>query len=331
MRGCKTVGVVIPAFEVSEWLPGVVRAIPEFVDHVAIVDDCSRDDTRTVAQGLASGDPRVHVIAREHNGGVGAAMKAGYRFLLSLGCEVLVKVDGDGQMDPRQMDSLVDPLVDGWADYAKGSRLSTRADIGAMPFHRLLGSIALTVLTKAASGYWQMLDPQNGYVAVTSATLEQLDMDRIDDRYFFENSMLIGLNITRARCMDVHMPAAYGGESSSMSIGRVMLDFPPKLLRGFCRRMLKRHLVVDFSPVFPLFTAGLMLLIAGATWGGYHWWLSAQTGVVATTGTVMLAVLPIFVGLQMLLQALVMDIENSRDLAISEDTYQRDKRGRATR
>jgi len=317
--------VVIPAYQVSDHLAAVVQAIPDFVDHIAIVDDASTDGTLEIADKLAD-SPKVRVLRHQKNRGVGAAVMTGFHELMERGCHILVKLDGDGQMDPALIDRFVDPLVDGWADYAKGNRLSARSDLSGMPWTRLAGSVILTFLTKIASGYWQTLDPQNGFVAITRDALERIDYRRIDGRYFFENSMLISLNMISARCMDIRMAAAYGEERSSMSIWRVLGAFPPRLLRGFVRRVLRRYLLLDFSPVFPLLTVGLLMLIGGTIWGGYHWWLSAITGKIATTGTVMLAVLPVFSGLQMLLQALVLDIENGRALAVSEQTYLRDRR-----
>lgn len=319
------IGVAIPAYQVCDQLAEVVGAVPEYVDHIVIVNDASADGTADVAATLSQ-NPRVQVVTHQVNGGVGAAVMTGFHELMQRGCQILVKLDGDGQMDPTLIGRLVDPLIDGWADYAKGNRLSARADIVGMPTTRLAGSVILTFLTKIASGYWQTLDPQNGFVAVTGDAFERLDGRLIDKRYFFENSMLIALNMISARCMDIRMAAAYGDERSNMSIWRILCAFPPRLVRGFVRRVLGRYLLMDFSPVFPLLTIGTLMLVAGAAWGSYQWWLSVVTGHIATTGTVMLAVLPLFSGLQMVLQALVLDIEHGRALTVSEQTYLRDRR-----
>jgi dolichol-phosphate mannosyltransferase len=324
MSKTQPVGVVIPAYQVETHLAKTVGRIPEFVDHIVIVDDASTDGTVTVAAQLAATSERISVLRHEDNRGVGGAVKTGFHYLLDQGCQILVKLDGDGQMEPTEIDRLVNPLTAGWTDYAKGNRLSSRADVGSMPIVRLAGSIALTFLTKLSSGYWQMMDPQNGFVAITRDALTRINMDDIDDRYFFENSMLIALNTTMARCMDVRMAASYGDENSSLRIWRTIFGFPPRLLGGFVRRMFRRYVVLDFSPIFPLFGVGVALLLAGSCWGGYHWWLGTETGKIASTGTVMLAVLPLFAGLQMLLQALVLDIENGRALSVSEHIYLRE-------
>jgi dolichol-phosphate mannosyltransferase len=326
MSKTQPVGVVIPAYQVETHLAETVARIPESVDHVVIVDDASTDGTGKVAAELELADTsgRICVLHHKENRGVGAAVKTGFQFLLDQGCQILVKLDGDGQMDPTEIDRLANPLRAGWTDYAKGNRLSSREDVGSMPTVRLAGSIALTFLTKLSSGYWQMMDPQNGFVAITRDALKRMNMDDIDDRFFFENSMLIALNTTMARCMDVRMAASYGDEKSNLRIWRAIVGFPPRLLAGFIGRVVRRYLIFDFSPIFPLFSIGAVSLLAGSFWGGYHWWLGAETGTIASTGTVMLAVLPMFAGLQMLLQALVLDIENGRALSVSEHVYLRE-------
>lgn len=324
MINSKPVGVVIPAYQVENQLAGTVELIPEFVDHIVIVNDGSTDGTGKLATELTAANSRIRVLRHENNRGVGAAVKTGLQDLLGRGCQILVKLDGDGQMDPAEIGRLVQPLIDGWADYAKGNRLSSRADVRGMPVVRLAGSVSLTFLTKLSSGYWQMMDPQNGFVAITRDTLERMDMDDIDDRYFFENSMLIALNTVMARSMDVHMASSYGGENSNLRIWRAIFGFPPRLFRGFVRRMVRRYVVLDFSPIILLFTIGSALLLMGSCWGGFHWWQSIETGKIASTGTVMLAV-TMFVGLQMLLQALVLDIENGRALSVPEHVYLRER------
>ena len=324
MSKTQPVGVVIPAYQVETHLAETVRRIPDFVDYIVIVDDASTDGTGRVAAQLAATSERISVLRHDDNRGVGGAVKTGFQYLLDQGCQILVKLDGDGQMEPTEIDRLVNPLTTGWTDYAKGNRLSSRVDVGSMPVVRLAGSIALTFLTKLSSGYWQMMDPQNGFVAITRDALTRINMDDIDNRYFFENSMLVALNTTMARCMDVRMAASYGDENSNLRIWRAIFGFPPRLFGGFIRRMLRRYVVLDFSPIFPLFGIGVASMLAGSCWGGYHWWLGAETGKIASTGTVMLAVLPLFAGLQMLLQALVLDIENGRALSISEHVYMRE-------
>ncbi|MEE2657674.1 MAG: glycosyltransferase family 2 protein [Candidatus Latescibacterota bacterium] len=317
------IGVVIPAFNVQSWIQDVVQAIPECVDCIVIVDDASTDETTERVTDIAHTVGRVEVIRHQKNRGVGGATKTGLTYLLEAGCDVLVKLDGDGQMNPSEIPRMVAPLIDGWADYSKGNRLSSRKHLSRIPVIRLAGSVGLTMLTKLASGYWQMVDPQNGYVAITAGALQEMDLSRLDEGYFFENSMLIELNIIGARCMDLSMAAVYGEEASGISVLRTVFSFPPKLLRGFLRRLFRRHIVLNFSPIPVLVTAGAGAVIAGSAWGAYHWWLSAVTTQIASTGTVMLAVLPVVVGVQMLLQALVLDVEGSRPLAVSETLYRR--------
>ena len=177
---------------------------------VTVVDDGSTDDTTEAAKHV--GDPRVTVLGSPTNEGVGGAMARGFEHALAQGDGIIVKMDGDGQMDPADLPRLLEPIVDGRCDYAKGNRFLRSRELDIMPRARLAGNFVLTFLTKLASGYWNVFDPQNGYLAITSSTLRLLDLGRLSRRYFFENDMLINLNIFDARVCDVAMPSRYGTE-----------------------------------------------------------------------------------------------------------------------
>ena len=304
------VAVVIPCYRVERHVADVIRGLPEWVDAVVAVNDASPDGTGAVLDGLAGG--RVSVVHRARNGGVGAAMADGFRRALELGADIVVKVDGDGQMDTSRLADLVEPIAADSADYAKGNRFLHTRELGRMPALRLVGNIALTFLTKLASGYWHVFDPQNGYLAIHADYLRLLDLDRLATRrYFFENEMLIQLNVEQARVLDVPMPAFYGTEESSLRIGRVLTYFPPNLVRGFLWRLWQRHVMRDFSVVVPLYLMGSVLFVFGFVFGLYVWVRALREGVPATTGTVMLSVLPFVVGVQMLLQALLFEVLQS--------------------
>jgi dolichol-phosphate mannosyltransferase len=206
---------------------------------------------------------------------------------------------------------LLDPIIDGRCDYAKGNRFLYDRELGAMPRHRLAGNFALTFLTKLASGYWNVFDPQNGYVAAHAAVLRMLDLDRLARRYFFENDMLINLNIFNVRVMDVAMPARYGNEQSAMSIGTILCSFPVHLLRGYWYRFYRKHVLHDFSPVALFMLTGLPLLGFGVVFGAYTWLQSYWLNRFASTGTVMLSVLPFIVGFELVVQALVLEIKDT--------------------
>jgi glycosyltransferase involved in cell wall biosynthesis len=303
------VAVAIPAFRAETTVAGVIAGLPPFVDHVVAVDDASPDGTGAALDAIR--EPRLTVIHHDRNRGVGGAMKTAYRRCLELGADVVVKMDSDGQMDPAQLPALLDPLIDRGCDYAKGNRFLDSRALADMPFVRLWGNLALTFLTKMASGYWHVFDPQNGYVACPARVLRRLDLDALADDYFFENDMLVHLNILECRVADVPMPARYGGAPSSLRIGRVLAGFPRRLFARFWKRILQRYVLRDFSPVALFLCAGIPLLLGGVGFGAWAWYESYHTGIVSSTGRVMLSVLPIVIGFQLILQAILLDIQSS--------------------
>ena len=300
--------VVIPCFNVEKQIAGVVRGLPDWVAAIVAVDDGSSDGTLRVLGELAGEEPRLTVIARDANGGVGAAMVTGYRAALDAGADYIVKMDGDGQMDSGELPRLLLPLLEGRADYAKGNRFRHVKDLGRMPRLRLLGNIALTLMTKLVSGYWRVFDAQNGFTAIAREALEALPLDRLDPTYAFENSMLALLNIEDRPVADVAMPAIYGDERSSLRVSRVVFSYPPRLLRMLLRRLVLKYVVYDVSPIAVYALLGSLLLGFGAIFGGYNWWLSIRTGVPATTGTTVVALLTFLMGYMLVLQALNLEI-----------------------
>ncbi|MBC8131639.1 MAG: glycosyltransferase family 2 protein, partial [Deltaproteobacteria bacterium] len=227
------IAVAIPAFKTESTILDVIRGLPEYVDHIIVVDDASPDTTWQRLQAFH--DARLTTIRHESNQGVGGAMRTAFRGALQIGCDVVVKVDGDGQMEASRIANLLDAIIDGPCDYAKGNRFLHREALAAMPRRRMFGSMALMFLTKMASGYWHIFDPQNGFIACRASVLARLELDRIASDYFFENDMLIHLNILACRVVDVPMPARYGNEVSSMKISRILLTFPLRLFRGYWR------------------------------------------------------------------------------------------------
>jgi glycosyltransferase involved in cell wall biosynthesis len=300
------VSVAIPAYNEERFIGGVVQSIPEWVDHIIVVDDCSTDATYATVEKCA--DPRTHVLRTERNSGVGAAMVAGYRKALDLESDIVVKVDGDGQMRMDYMDRLLDPLVEDGYMYAKGNRFLDREYLPQMPALRLLGNIALTFLNKLASGYWHVFDPQNGYTAIRSEALRIINLGSIHQRFFFENDMLYHLNLQNARVRDVSIPASYGDEVSDLRVSRILLTFPPLLIRRFFSRIVFKYIVRDFSPIALFLILGGLLFGWGFLFGAFTWVRSLVRDEFASTGTVMLAVLPLIMGFQLILQAIVLDI-----------------------
>ena len=303
------IGVVMPAHNEAAFLPAVVRSLPAWVDRAYVVDDASDDDTADVVAGIE--DARLAYLRHDVNRGVGGAVVTGYRQALADGCDLVVKMDADGQMDAGEIERLLAPLLSGDADYVKGSRFYVAQGTKSMPPLRRLGSVALSFMTKAATGYWHIFDSQCGFTAVRSSYLRLMPVDRLAKDYFFENSMLLWLNVYSARVVDVPVTTIYGQESSGIRYGRILFGFPARLFGGWLRRFVRKYYLVDFGAIAALTSVGSVLVLFGLIFGSVEWALSAERGVPATTGTVMLAALPLIVGIQLLLQALLLEISGS--------------------
>lgn len=300
------ISVVIPSYKVSKHILDVINDIPEFVNHIIVVDDKCPQNSGNIAE--ISNDKRVVVCYHEVNQGVGGAVVTGYKKALELGSEIVIKIDGDGQMDVNYMKKLIQPIVDGKADYTKGNRFTDFKALRQMPKIRLFGNSGLSFLVKASSGYWNLMDPTNGYTAINKHALDELDLDNLAKRYFFESDMLINLNIENAVVLDVDIPAKYGDEESSLSVTKTLFGFPPKLFKGLCKRIFLKYFIYDFNMLSLYLVLGLPMVLFGTLWGSYKWIEAIITGIETSTGTVMLSVLPIILGTQFLLQAISIDI-----------------------
>ncbi len=303
------IAVVVPAYNEARHVGEVLGTMPEYVDTIVAVDDCSTDETLAVMR--ASADARVVALQTEGNQGVGGATLAGYAKALELGGEVVVKMDGDGQMSPEHLHLLLDAVVEQGYDYAKGNRFLAGESLALMPRHRLFGNVVLTFVNKLASGYWHVFDPQNGYTAIKSEMLRRLDLRAIHRRYFFENDMLIALNFHNARVRDVAIPALYGDEQSDLNPFKVGVTFPLLFVPRLWRRVYQKYVLRDFSPIALFLFSGLLLFAWGVAFGLYHWAKSVWTGHATPTGTIMLAVLPLVLGFQLILEAVALDIRET--------------------
>ncbi len=303
------VAVVIPAYCAENYIRDVVAGIPQFVSVIVIVDDCSKDSTSKVVDSLQ--DPRIHLFRHEYNQGVGGATLTGYNEACKLGADIIVKMDSDDQMDPDYLLPLIEPILKGEADYTKGNRFIHLRHLREMPPVRRFGNFWLSFMNKMSSGYWNIFDPTNGYTAITSSMIKQIDPEYIHKRYFFESSMLLELGLQRAVIRDVYIPARYRDESSSLSELDSLLKFPGLLIKGFIRRIFIQYIIRDFSAVTIFLLLGIVFAAFGSIFGIIQWFISYKTGHPATTGTVMLAVLPFILGSQFLLQSILMDIQNT--------------------
>ena len=301
------IAVVIPSYKVTRHILRVIAAIGEDIWRIYVVDDaCPESSGRFVEQNCS--DPRVRVIYHSENQGVGGAVMTGYSAAIADGAEVIVKVDGDGQMDPTLIPRFVEPILAGEADYTKGNRFFDLEEIRAMPRTRLFGNAVLSLMAKLSTGYWNLFDPTNGYTAIHADVAKSLPFGKISRRYFFETDIMFRLNTLRAVIVDVSMDAKYGGEDSNLKITKVVGEFLFKHTRNFLKRIFYNYYLRDLSLASIELPLGLFLLLFGLAFGSYHWLVSAQAGVATPAGTVMLAALPILTGLQFALAFLSYDI-----------------------
>lgn len=300
------VAIVVPAHNEAQLVGKVIKTAPELVDHIIVVDDASTDSTSEAARAM--NDPRLALIRQDVNTGVGGAILNGHRQALTLGADISVVMAGDAQMDPDYLPALLDPIVDGDAQFTKANRFYGVGSFDGMPRHRIFGNVVLSFLTKAASGYWGLFDPQNGYTAIHRTALERLPLDRISQRYDFENDLLIHLNILRIPARDVPVPAVYGDEVSGMKLSKVAPRLLATLHRGFWRRIWWKYVLQSFSPVALLLFAGIASLLVG---GAISIFVVVNTlgEPMASPGTVLLAIAPLMAGLHLLITAMFLDIQ----------------------
>jgi len=302
------IAVVIPCYRVEKEITGVLESIPDYVKDIIVVDDASPDATAQKIMDVMRIDSRIILLRHEKNTGVGGAMVTGFKKALERGAEIIVKVDGDGQMSTEHLPHLLAPLARCEADYAKGNRFRDFRALQKMPWLRRVGNMGLSFLSKAATGYWNVFDPTNGYVAIRAEVLRLLLMDKIDRSYFFETSMLAQLYLIGAVVVDVPMPARYGEEASNLSVRRVLWQFPPKLAATFLRRLVLKTFIYDFSMQAIYLLTGMPLLIFGLLFGIFKWIEYASQNIPAPTGTVMLATLTVLLGIQFLIAAIEIDL-----------------------
>jgi len=302
------IAVVIPAYNTANSILTVLDKIPPQVKMIVVVDDASPDNLAQLV--LSHPDERVHLVSHHKNQGVGGAMLTGYAYALEKGADLVVKVDSDDQMDLDYFDDLVEPHLKQDADYTKGNRFLHPRELRSMPFIRRVGNQALSFLTKVATGYWQIFDPTNGYTCISRQALTLLNPDRISKNYFFETSMLAELRQLAAVVEDVPIPAIYNEHGSSINIPREFLLFSSNLIYRIFNRVYNRYFKFDFSAVSFFLLSSLVLGVFGAVWGIVKWVKSDQTGIPATTGTVLIAVLPIILAVQFIVQAVALDISS---------------------
>lgn len=301
------IAVVIPCYQVRPHILDVIGRIGAEVTSIYVVDDKCPDASGEYVRVNCT-DPRVVVVFNQCNEGVGGATLNGFARAAEEGADVIVKIDGDGQMDPALLPRFVAPILAGRADFAKGNRFYNPEDVIAMPPVRLFGNAALSFMSKLSTGYWHVFDPTNGYLAIDARVFALLPRHKIARRYFFETDLLFRLNTIRAVVRDIPMTSVYGDEVSNLHVGREIARFFAGHCRNFFKRLVYNYFVRDFGLASVQLVSGLFAIAAGALFGALKWYLNATAGVDTPAGTVMIATLPIILGFQLLLSFLGYDI-----------------------
>lgn len=307
--GTARVGVVIPCYRVRRHVLDVIAHIPDEVYKVYVVDDCCPEQTGAYVREHCH-DSRVSVLTNTHNLGVGGAVLCGYAAAIADCIDIIVKIDGDGQMDPQLIDAFIAPILSGEADYTKGNRFFEVETLGKMPLVRVIGNVGLSFVTKISSGYWNLFDPTNGYTAIHARVAAHLPLHKISKRYFFESDMLFRLNTLRAVVTDIPMHAHYADEVSNLRVGHALPSFLWLNLRNLVKRIYYNYLLRDFNYATIELFAGLGFLLFGSLFGGRMWLRSYLEATYASAGTVMLAGLTTLIGLQLLLGFASFDMSN---------------------
>ncbi len=304
------IAVVIPSYRVKRFILDVIAQIGPEVARIYVVDDCCPDGSGAFVKDNCR-DSRVQVISNVENQGVGGAVMAGYATAIADGMDIIVKIDGDGQMDPALIPNFIRPIIMGRADYTKGNRFFDLEEIRSMPAIRLFGNAALSFMTKLSSGYWELFDPTNGYTAIHSNVARLLPFNKISRRYFFESDLLFRLNTIKAVAMDIPMSAKYGDEISNLKISKIIGEFMFKHVRNCWKRIGYNYYLRDMSLASLELPIGIMMLLGGGLFGAFHWVESINSGDPTLPGTVMFAALPMIIGMQLILAFIGHDIATS--------------------
>ena len=331
------IGVVVPAYNEEGFVGEVIDSTPEYVDRIYVIDDRSTDGTwgeiqrhaakhnegatseverePLTADGGNHYHQRVVPIKHETNRGVGGTIKTGYKRALADDIDAVAIMAGDGQMDPDLLDKMLDPVVEGKADYAKGNRLRNQDHRSGMSSFRFLGNSMLTFLTKIASGYWRMMDPQNGYTVISKNALERINIDDLYEDYGFANHLLVQLNIRDIRVADVPMPAVYRDEQSWINYSTFMPKMSKLLLFSFFDRLKRKYMIRNFHPLVFFYLFGILSASLGLLGGTYTAWAWAFTTLpVFPRGT--LSIILFMMGSMFLLFGMLFDLQTNEDLEV---------------
>ena len=303
-----SIAVVVPCYRVKEHILGVISEIGPEVSKIYIVDDACPDDSGGFVK-QNSKDKRLHFIFHEINQGVGGAVISGYKAAFADGADVVVKIDGDGQMDPNLISIIAKPVVEGSADYSKGDRFDSIENLLGMPKIRIFGNAVLSLWAKFSTGYWSITDPTNGFTAIHRSALAALNLDKIRKSYFFESDILFRLNIANCVVADVPMAATYGTEKSNMSILKVALEFPWRHAINLWKRLIYRYYLREWNVGSLELPLGVLMIIFGSWLGLDGLRMAQEAGGSITAGQVTGSAVALILGSQLLLSFLSYDVQ----------------------
>jgi dolichol-phosphate mannosyltransferase len=303
---------VVPAFRAGKSIVDVVRGALECADYAIVVDDGCPESSGAVAERAFRGDARVECLYHERNQGVGAAMKTGMARALELGARFIVKLDADGQMDPCFIPAMRDVLLmRPQLALVKGNRFYDSSVARSMPWLRLFGNSVLTLLVRIATGLWSSIDPTNGFVMIRSSSLKRVRFASLANRYYFEISLLAAIAMRRMEIAEMEMPAIYGSNPSSLNVLKTAVEFPGRLAATFAKRLVWQYLISDMNVGSVMLVLGSLLMAISLGFGSVAWIETLRSGIARTPGTVMLAFLPFITGFQLLVNALIYDVQFS--------------------
>jgi len=310
----KTVAVVVPAYNEEKLIARTLKEIPDLVDKMIVVDDASTDNTAGIIKELVENDQRIQLIQHEVNQGVGGAIATGYKKARDLGIDATVVMAGDAQMDPNDLVRIIEPVVNGSADYTKGNRLFYGDSWNMIPHYRYLGNSFLSLMTKISSGYWHIADSQSGYTAISHIALKRINLDKIYKRYGMPNDLLIKLNQHDFRVRDVHVRPVYNvGEKSGIKLVKVIPKISWILFKGFWQRLIFKYVIKDFHPLIFFFLLSFVLLGASIPLTIRLFYVWAITGNIPDINAMAL-VFTIISGLQTLFFGMWFDMEYNKKL-----------------
>ena len=310
----KTIAVVVPAYNEEKLIARTLKEIPDFVDKMIVVDDASADNTAKIITELVENDQRIQLIQHEENQGVGGAIATGYKRARDLEIDATVVMAGDAQMDPGDLVRIIEPVVNGSADYTKGNRLFYGDSWDMIPHYRYLGNSFLSLMTKISSGYWHIADSQSGYTAISLVALQRIELDKIYKRYGMPNDLLIKLNQHDFRVRDVHVRPVYNvGEKSGIKLIQVIPKISWILFKGFWQRLVFKYVIKDFHPLIFFFLLSFILLGASVPLTIRLFYVWAVTGNIPDINAMAL-VFTVISGLQTLFFGMWFDMDYNKGL-----------------